>query len=568
MSRSTGAQTRWEYGQVPRLDDGTFFQEAHAATGTPPEPPPVQLPDLVVDDITWSPPSPTAGQAVTFTGTVRNQGGAATPEGIIIGVSFRIDGHLVTWSDTSTTALGIGASRDLTASSGPSGSATWPATEGSHSVRAWVNDLNRFSEITLANNDRIETIVVGAVAGGVQAKSAQSFTSIVGVSGHPERSSYNNYTSTLTARMVTMKIKNFRGGGWNPSAEAAFWSAFGNAGIKLGGGMVISSTDTGGAAARGPAVWANSNNGAWLLCMEGANEPDLAGWSSQALTLQIAGYNWWKTNHPSIPILGWSPGDQQNFQTVYDQNLGNYADYANQHLYWYRDGPERGGYTFGTNPLWGGTNGISSWLASMRTAYRKDCPIYITETGWNSKTTSGTAYVDPIATAKYCLRYFGTVFLDNPLNKCFRYELLETGDGWGGMVTAAPTFALTTNGYAVRNLLTILDDTPFASPGTLDYTITSFPSTGRQILLQKNSGSFYLILWNAVDSDNSGVNFNATRVSITLNLPAPYAINVYEPTPVGQYASPDDGLNPVSSPGTLSTVPLTLPDHLMIVKIG
>ena len=58
-------------------------------------------PDLVVSDITWSTPA-TAGSTVTFSARIKNQGSGATPAGAIHGVAFRVDGTLVSWSDTST----------------------------------------------------------------------------------------------------------------------------------------------------------------------------------------------------------------------------------------------------------------------------------------------------------------------------------------------------------------------------------------------------------------------------------------------------------------------------------
>ena len=51
------------------------------------------LPDLIITSISMSPANPTSGQAVTFTATIKNQGTAATPSGVSIGVYFFIDGN-------------------------------------------------------------------------------------------------------------------------------------------------------------------------------------------------------------------------------------------------------------------------------------------------------------------------------------------------------------------------------------------------------------------------------------------------------------------------------------------
>ena len=109
-------------------------------------------PDLIVTAISWSPASPVAGNAVTFSATIKNQGTAATPSGVIHGVSFSVDGTQVNWSDTNTSSLAAGASITLTANSGPSGSSTWTATSGTHTILANVDDVNRIPESIEDNN--------------------------------------------------------------------------------------------------------------------------------------------------------------------------------------------------------------------------------------------------------------------------------------------------------------------------------------------------------------------------------------------------------------------------------
>ena len=119
-------------------------------------------PDLVVTSLTWSPPTPLTGNAVTFSATVRNQGTAATPAGIKLRVAFSIDGTEVNWSDTDTAALAPGASTTLTANSGPSGASTWAATGGSHTLQASVDNPNLIAESDETNNTLNRSLTVGA----------------------------------------------------------------------------------------------------------------------------------------------------------------------------------------------------------------------------------------------------------------------------------------------------------------------------------------------------------------------------------------------------------------------
>jgi len=103
----------------------------HAATGN----------DLVVTSVTMSPASPAAGNAVTFSAIVKNQGTTAVPAGTVVGVSFTVDGTKVSWNETNTAGLAAGASVTLNANAGSPG-ATWAATSGPHSVIATADDTN------------------------------------------------------------------------------------------------------------------------------------------------------------------------------------------------------------------------------------------------------------------------------------------------------------------------------------------------------------------------------------------------------------------------------------------
>jgi hypothetical protein len=121
------------------------------------------LPDVIVTSVTASPANPTVGQAVTFSAVVKNQGTGATPAGTTIGVSFSVDGTEVSWSDTDSTSLPAGASVTLTANGGPT-SGTWSATAGTHTILAYVDDIDRFAESNESNNTLSTSITVGSAS--------------------------------------------------------------------------------------------------------------------------------------------------------------------------------------------------------------------------------------------------------------------------------------------------------------------------------------------------------------------------------------------------------------------
>ncbi len=111
------------------------------------------LPDVVVTSVSWTPNNVLVGSNMVFKATVRNQGSAATPSGVTLGVGFNIDGAgTVSWSVSDSSALAPNASVLLTADGGPSGVNYWTATRGTHTVVATVDDINRFTESIEDNN--------------------------------------------------------------------------------------------------------------------------------------------------------------------------------------------------------------------------------------------------------------------------------------------------------------------------------------------------------------------------------------------------------------------------------
>ena len=106
------------------------------------------LPDVVVDSVSVIPANPTNGQAVSFQSVVRNAGSAATPNGVVIGVGYRVDGSQKTWGVVNG-PLQPGASVTIGTQGG-----TWTATTGTHTLTAVVDDVNRFPESNENNNAR------------------------------------------------------------------------------------------------------------------------------------------------------------------------------------------------------------------------------------------------------------------------------------------------------------------------------------------------------------------------------------------------------------------------------
>ena len=111
------------------------------------------LPDLIVTGVRVIPPHPHTGDLVHLQADVKNIGTAPTPDGIVIGGIFLVNGRNICYSDTDKHGLAPGASVTLTSNGGGSnGNGTWPVTEGSWKLKFQVNDNGRFAESNMDNN--------------------------------------------------------------------------------------------------------------------------------------------------------------------------------------------------------------------------------------------------------------------------------------------------------------------------------------------------------------------------------------------------------------------------------
>src|SRR5213078_2343655 len=106
------------------------------------------LPDVIVTSLSYA--------GGVFTSAVKNQGTAATPAGIAIGVAYSVDGVYRTWGGV-TGPLAAGASVTIGTNGGP-----YTIPNGSHTIMAFVDDENRFAESDETNNKLSRLITAAA----------------------------------------------------------------------------------------------------------------------------------------------------------------------------------------------------------------------------------------------------------------------------------------------------------------------------------------------------------------------------------------------------------------------
>ncbi|MGI5445931.1 discoidin domain-containing protein [Streptomyces sp. CA-243310] len=127
-------------------------------TGTPLVVRPVDSSDLVASAVTWSPASPSAGQTVDFTVTVKNQGTAAAASGAH-GVTLTL---LDAGGATVRTLTGsFGGSLAAGASSAPIALGSWPAANGKYTVKVVLADDSNELPVKRANNTSTKSFFVG-----------------------------------------------------------------------------------------------------------------------------------------------------------------------------------------------------------------------------------------------------------------------------------------------------------------------------------------------------------------------------------------------------------------------
>ena len=104
----------------------------------------------------------------------------------------------------------------------------------------------------------------------------------------------------------------------------------------------------------------------------------------------------------------------------------------------------------------------------------------------------------------------------------------------------------------LHNLTTILADHGAPkTPGMLTYSIPNEPATVHDLLLQKSSGTFDLVVW---DEQVHGT----SRVTVNLGRAYP-AVSVYDPTV---------GTAPTQTLRRIKAIPLTLSDHPEVIEIA
>ncbi|MFC1869649.1 CARDB domain-containing protein [Chloroflexota bacterium] len=124
------------YDSVLESNESNNFKKVTLSIGSP-------TADLIIQKITWSPLNPSPGETVTFTVTIKNQGGG---NAVASQVSYYVDDQHGT---SAVSSISAGSTADVTF--------TWPAKSGNHTIKAVADDMDNVSETKETNNGKQTT---------------------------------------------------------------------------------------------------------------------------------------------------------------------------------------------------------------------------------------------------------------------------------------------------------------------------------------------------------------------------------------------------------------------------
>ncbi|MDB5508236.1 MAG: hypothetical protein JWL93_705 [Hyphomicrobiales bacterium] len=426
----------------------------------------------------------------------------------------------------------------------------------------------------------------GASAAPVTATPTQDFLNSIGiVSTFPDRGQPLERTIQMVRyggfRWVRAGIEGLTDDG--PTNMRTFLELHRATGVKLSWGLVSGGVDVAKLVATGKIL---AEAGA-LLAIEGNNEPnnwgvtyqgEKGGWRNMSwmpvAKLQRDMYAAVKADPVLARYPVWSisePGAQYDnvglqFLTI-PPGAGTlmpdgtrYADYANVHNYVYHPGSPNPG----DNKTWdaadpSSASKVDGLYGNFGVTWARRFKGYTEEqlkTLPRVTTETGVSISGPVTEDLQALHLMNLYLAQFKRGYSYTsvYLLRDRTDEQGNQTYGffRPDYTPRKAAVYLHNLTTILADTgTLAKAGQLDYSIANQPKTVHDMLLQHSNGAFQLVLWGERLQGED---------KVTLNFASPVAsIRVSNPT---------RGVDTIQTHEKVSSLPLTLSDHPLVLTIN
>ncbi len=193
--------------------------------------------------------------------------------------------------------------------------------------------------------------------------------------------------------------------------------------------------------------------------------------------------------------------------------------------------------------------------------------LIATETGYKAGNSSGD--ISYAAAAKYIPRTFAEYFRLG-VARTYLFELADPigGDHYGIIdSTFSPKPAYTT----VRNLAGMLNEstwntanqtmtTPAFNPSAMDFTLSGATPDVHHVLLQKSTGTYYLLLWQEVPC------FDLTSRTDLVNPPVPVTLSFNFPIAAAHLYNLQSTV-PLESYSNPQTIAVNVPDEVVVLEL-
>ena len=350
----------------------------------------------------------------------------------------------------------------------------------------------------------------------VKAKRADDFVDSIGVNTHLEFTNtvYGKFSSLIEPKLTKLGVRHVRDGAYTAkgySRNHPYYEkcrALADEGVRFNLLVNVKTSYTKGTDFSKLGDIYEWCDGA-VTSFEGLNEPDLRGlkdWVKKTKDVQKKLYE--AVNRDSdlngVKVLG--PSVVWKTRDVGD--LSSYLDYGSWH-------PYNGGNCPSCTDPYG--NGLDSYLPKYREPSGGK-PMVATETGYHNAVNMGATDHRPVseeAAAAYVPRLFLEHF-NRGIVRSYLYEFIDLYRD-GGRDERDKNFGLLRNDgsekpayKALENLIDVLED-PGADfePDALRYALKGATERVHSALLQKEDGTFYLALWQARSSYDTGARANA-----------------------------------------------------------